>query len=57
MDATGRYEQLALDCLNLADAARDPTVREQLLHRAEYWARLAAADVKFISAFWPAANH
>jgi hypothetical protein len=35
MDAIGRYEQLALDCLNLADASRDPTVREQLVHRAE----------------------
>jgi hypothetical protein len=41
MDSVHNYHQLALDCLNLAEAARDPAVQDQILRMAERWARLA----------------
>ena len=39
--AAPKYHELALDCLNLAEAAHDPTTQDQLLRLAERWARLA----------------
>jgi hypothetical protein len=41
MDSIRKYHQLALDCLNLPDAARDPAIQNQMLRMAELWARLA----------------
>ena len=41
MDAVRKYHQLALDCLNLAEAARDPATQDQMLRLAEFCARLA----------------
>ena len=41
MDAARRYHELALDCLNLAEAAHDPATQDQVLRLAERWARLA----------------
>jgi len=32
---------MALECLELAEAARDPTTQDTLIHMAELWARLA----------------
>jgi hypothetical protein len=39
--AAQKYHELALDCLNLAEAARDPATQDQVLRLAERWARLA----------------
>jgi hypothetical protein len=39
--AARKYHELALDCLNLAQAARDPATQDQVLPLAERWARLA----------------
>jgi hypothetical protein len=36
-----KYHELALDCLNLAEAAHDPATQDQMLRLAERWARLA----------------
>jgi len=41
MEATSKYHRLALDCLELAEAARNPAVREQMIRLAELWARMA----------------
>jgi anti-sigma factor NepR-like protein len=41
MQAAREYHQLALDCLELAEAPRDPTVREQMIRLATRWARMA----------------
>jgi len=42
MDYSARkYHQVALDCLNLAEAARDPVIQDQMLRMAERWAKLA----------------
>jgi hypothetical protein len=32
---------MALECLELAAAARDPASQDTLIHMAEFWARLA----------------
>ncbi len=41
MDAAQKYHQAALDCLNLAEAARDPITQDRLIRLAEQWARAA----------------
>jgi hypothetical protein len=41
MDAIRKYHQLALDCLNLAEATRDPATQDQMLRLAEFCAKLA----------------
>jgi hypothetical protein len=41
MDAVQKYHQLALDCLNLAEAVSDPATQGQMLRLAEFCARLA----------------
>jgi hypothetical protein len=41
MGAEQRYHRLALECLELAGAARDPENQDTLIHMAELWARLA----------------
>ena len=41
MDAIRKYQQLALDCLSLAEAARDPAIQDQMIRMAELWARMA----------------
>jgi hypothetical protein len=40
MEAAWEYHRLALDCLELAEAARDPAVRKQMIRLAERWARM-----------------
>ena len=40
MDAVRKYQQLALDCLNLAETSRDPATQEQMIRLAEFCARL-----------------
>jgi hypothetical protein len=42
MPAVQQYHRAAFDCLELAQATRDPEVREQMVRLAEVWARLAA---------------
>jgi hypothetical protein len=41
MDAARQFEQLALDCLNLAEGTRDLATQDQLIRLAEFCARLA----------------
>jgi hypothetical protein len=41
MESAHKYHQLALDCLNLAEAARSPAIRDQMIGMAELWAKLA----------------
>ena len=41
MEIAQKYRRVALDCLQLAEAARDPNVRDQMVRLAELWARLA----------------
>jgi hypothetical protein len=41
MEAARNYHQLALDCLNLAEATRDPSIQDAMIRMAERWARLA----------------
>jgi hypothetical protein len=41
MDATRKYHRLALDCLQMAEAAHDPATQDALIRLAELWARLA----------------
>ena len=41
MDAVRKYHQLALDCLNLAEATRDPATQNQMFRLAEFCAKLA----------------
>ena len=40
MDTAREYHRLALDCLELAEASRDPIVREQMVRLAELVARM-----------------
>jgi hypothetical protein len=41
MNAAKKYEELALDCVYLAEAARDPATQDRLLRLAGFCARLA----------------
>jgi len=41
MDTVQNYRRLALDCLKMAEAARDPATREDMTRLAHLWARLA----------------
>jgi hypothetical protein len=41
MKAPAEYRQVALDCIELADAARDPAAREAMIHLARQCAELA----------------
>jgi hypothetical protein len=41
MNAASKYEQLALDCLSLAEATRDTGTQDQLLRLADFYAGLA----------------
>jgi hypothetical protein len=41
MQAAHQYHRLALDCLELAEAARDPSVRDHMIRLAELWASMA----------------
>jgi hypothetical protein len=41
MNAAKEYHQAALDCLNLAEAARDTVIQDTLIRMAERWAQLA----------------
>jgi hypothetical protein len=53
MTAARKYEQLALECLNLVEATRDPVARERLLRLAEFCGRLTAeADRQGSRGFW-----
>jgi hypothetical protein len=40
-DAAAKYRGLALDCLNLAEAAHDRATQDQVLRLAKRWAKLA----------------
>jgi hypothetical protein len=47
MGSTRNYHRMALECLELAEAARDPESQDTLIHMAELWAQLAdRADAK-----------
>ena len=39
--AVKKYHQLAVDCLSLAEAAREPSMQDRLIHLAALWARMA----------------
>ena len=41
MSAAQDYHRRALECLELAETARDPASQDTLIHMAEFWARLA----------------
>ena len=41
MKAPADYRQVALDCIEMADAARDPAAREAMIHLAKQCAELA----------------
>jgi hypothetical protein len=41
MTAAREYHQAVLDCLNLAEAARDTVTQDALIQMAERWAQLA----------------
>ena len=41
MAAARNYHRMALECLELAEAARDPVSQDTLLRMAERWAMLA----------------
>ena len=41
MQAAQDYHRLAPDCLDLAEATRDPEIREQMIRLAEHCARIA----------------
>jgi hypothetical protein len=41
MDRVRNYRRLALDCLKMAEKARDPATREDMTRLAQLWARLA----------------
>ena len=41
MDTVRKYRRLALDCLQMAEAAQDPATREDMTRLAHLWARLA----------------
>ena len=41
MSAAQDYHRMALECLDLAETARDPSSQDTLIHMAEFWARLA----------------
>jgi hypothetical protein len=53
MDAVRKYHQLALDCLNLAEATRDPATQDQMLRLAEFCAKLADHSEDRISSGQP----
>jgi hypothetical protein len=55
MDAARQYEQLALDCLNLAGATRDSATQDQMMRLAEFCARLADDAEDKVSS--PRADH
>jgi hypothetical protein len=41
MGPTRNYHRMALECLELAEAARDPASQDMLIRMAELWASLA----------------
>jgi hypothetical protein len=41
MGAAQHYHRMALECLELAEAARDAASQDVLIHMAELWAKLA----------------
>lgn len=41
MGAARNYHRMALECLELAEAARDPVSQDTLIRMAELWASLA----------------
>jgi hypothetical protein len=48
MEAARNYQRLALDCLNLAEAAQEGPGRESMIRMAEYWVRQAdLAELQF----------
>jgi hypothetical protein len=53
MGPAQNYHRMALECLQLAEAARDPASQDALIRTAELWARLAdRAEAKSPSR-WP----
>jgi len=41
METARKYHQLALDCLQMAEATHDVAIQDQMIRMAELWARLA----------------
>jgi len=49
---------MALECLELAEAARDPATQDTLIHMAELWASLAdRAEQKPAPSDWAGDHH
>jgi hypothetical protein len=47
------YHRMALECLELAEAARDPASQDMLIRMAELWASLADRAEEKSAAFGP----
>jgi hypothetical protein len=54
MGAAQNYHRMALECLELAEAARDPASQDALIRMAELWAGLADRAEAKSSSRWPA---
>ena len=55
MNAAHKYHQMALDCLSLAEATRDPATQDRLLRLADFCARLASdTESQANTGFWSA---
>jgi len=54
MNAANKYEKLALNCGNLAQATREPAAHDRLLRLADFCARLADhGRSRDGTGFWP----
>jgi len=52
------YHKMALECLELAEAARDPATQDTLIRMAELWASLAdRAERKASPSDWAGDHH
>lgn len=57
MGTAQEYHRMAMECLELAEAAHDPARQDALIRMAELWARLAdRAEAKAL-ARWPEFRH
>ena len=54
MNAANKYEKLALHCVNLAEATREPAPQDRLLRLGDFCARLADhGRTRASTGFWP----
>jgi hypothetical protein len=57
MGTAQNYHRMALECLELAEAARDPAAQDALIRMAELWARLADRAEAKAPARWSEFRH